>query len=43
MNPNSQVITAYVEPSLATVSISDQFQFQRLGYFAVDKDSTFLN
>ena len=41
MNPNSlQVITAYVEPSLATVSIGDQFQFQRLGYFAVDKDST---
>ena len=41
MNPNSlQVITAYVEPSLAMVSIGDQFQFQRLGYFAVDKDST---
>ena len=44
MNPNSlQVITAYVEPSLATVNVGDQFQFQRLGYFAVDKDSTSSN
>tara|TARA_R110000868_G_scaffold3037_5_gene20429 strand:+ start:565 stop:2688 length:2124 start_codon:yes stop_codon:yes gene_type:complete len=41
MNPNSlQVITAYVEPSLGTAKVGDQFQFQRLGYFAVDKDST---
>ncbi|WP_366185741.1 glutamine--tRNA ligase/YqeY domain fusion protein [Flavobacterium ovatum] len=41
MNANSlNVTTAYLEPSLATVKIGDQFQFQRLGYFAVDKDST---
>jgi glutaminyl-tRNA synthetase len=41
MNLIRQVITtAYVEPSLATVSISDQFQFQVWGIFAVDKDST---
>ena len=41
MNPNSlQVITAYVEPSLGTAEVGDQFQFQRLGYFAVDKDSS---
>ncbi|MBX9888491.1 MAG: glutamine--tRNA ligase/YqeY domain fusion protein [Flavobacteriaceae bacterium] len=41
MNPNSlQVITAYVEPSLRTAKVGDQFQFQRLGYFAVDKDSS---
>jgi glutaminyl-tRNA synthetase len=29
-----------VEPSLLNASIGDQFQFQRLGYFAVDKDTT---
>ena len=41
INPNSlQVITAFVEPSLAKANVGDQFQFQRLGYFAVDKDST---
>jgi glutaminyl-tRNA synthetase len=40
MNPNSlQTITAYVEPSLLNAKIGDQFQFQRLGYFAVDKDT----
>lgn len=41
INPNSlQIITAYVEPSLLNANIGDQFQFQRLGYFAVDKDTT---
>ena len=41
MNPSSlQITTAYLEPSLATVQPGDKFQFQRLGYFAVDKDST---
>ncbi|QZK89039.1 glutamine--tRNA ligase/YqeY domain fusion protein [Flavobacterium sp. CHNK8] len=41
MNPNSlQVVKGYVEPSLATVKSGDKFQFQRLGYFNVDKDST---
>ncbi|MBB1194939.1 glutamine--tRNA ligase [Flavobacterium sp. SOK18b] len=41
MNPNSlQVVKGYVEPSLATVKAGDKFQFQRLGYFNVDKDST---
>jgi glutaminyl-tRNA synthetase len=41
LNVNSlNVNTAFVEPSLASAQISDQFQFQRLGYFAVDKDST---
>lgn len=44
LNPNSlQVISAYAEPSLANVNIGDQFQFQRLGYFAVDKDTTNAN
>lgn len=41
LNPNSlETITAYVEPSLQTAHIGDRFQFQRLGYFNVDDDST---
>lgn len=41
INPNSlEVITGYVEPSLQTAKELDHFQFQRLGYFCVDRDST---
>lgn len=41
INPNSlEVITGYVEPSLQTSKNLDHFQFQRLGYFCVDKDSS---
>ncbi|MAP55677.1 glutamine--tRNA ligase/YqeY domain fusion protein [Altibacter sp.] len=41
INPDSlQVITAYVEPSLKDAQPEDSFQFQRLGYFVVDRDST---
>lgn len=41
MNINSlQTVKGYVEPSLANVNPGDKFQFQRLGYFNVDKDST---
>jgi len=41
INPNSlKVITGYVEPSLQTSKELDHFQFQRLGYFCVDRDST---
>ncbi|MHC9089216.1 glutamine--tRNA ligase/YqeY domain fusion protein [Tenacibaculum sp. IMCC1] len=41
LNPNSlEKITAYVEPSIQTAKIGDRFQFQRLGYFNVDDDST---
>ncbi len=41
LNPNSlEIITAFVEPSLQTATIGETFQFQRLGYFTVDKDST---
>jgi len=41
INPNSlKVITGFVEPSLQSAKNLDQFQFQRLGYFCVDKDST---
>ncbi|MEP5338860.1 MAG: glutamine--tRNA ligase/YqeY domain fusion protein [Algibacter sp.] len=40
INPNSlKVIEAFVEPSLSNVKAGEQFQFQRLGYFNVDKDS----
>ncbi len=42
INPNSlEVISeAFVEPSLATAQKEDNFQFQRLGYFNIDEDST---
>jgi glutaminyl-tRNA synthetase len=41
INPNSlKVITGFVEPSLQTAKELDHFQFQRLGYFCVDRDST---
>jgi glutaminyl-tRNA synthetase len=34
-----KVITGYVEPSLKSAAIQDKFQFQRIGYFCVDKES----
>jgi glutaminyl-tRNA synthetase len=41
INPNSlEEITAYVEPSLASAKVGDKFQFQRIGYFVVDQDSS---
>lgn len=41
VNPDSlTVITAYAEPSLSNAKPGDFFQFQRLGYFIVDPDST---
>ena len=42
MNPNSLEIRneCYVEEYLADVKPLDHFQFQRIGYFTVDKDST---
>jgi glutaminyl-tRNA synthetase len=33
-------VKGFVEPSLADVNANDKFQFQRLGYFNVDKDTT---
>lgn len=35
-----QVISGYVEPSVSAAHPGTRFQFQRLGYFCVDKDST---
>jgi glutaminyl-tRNA synthetase len=42
INPDSLKIitTAYVEPFLQKATVGDKFQFQRLGYFALDKDAT---
>ena len=41
INPDSlQIIEAFVEPSLKEAKAGDQFQFQRLGYFNVDNDTT---
>ncbi|WP_422861835.1 glutamine--tRNA ligase/YqeY domain fusion protein [Flagellimonas sp. W118] len=41
VNPDSLTkVTGYLEPSLKDVEIGDLFQFQRLGYFNVDSDST---
>ena len=41
LNPDSlKVITGYVEPSLKDAQPLNHFQFQRLGYFNMDPDST---
>ena len=41
LNPNSlRVITAKAEPGLAALKPGEKYQFQRTGYFCVDKDST---
>ncbi len=40
LNPESlKIITGKLEPSLAGVVPNEKFQFQRIGYFCVDKDS----
>ena len=44
VNPDSlKVRKAHVEPHVKTTSIGEQFQFQRIGYFNVDKDSSATN
>ncbi|MDX1461462.1 MAG: glutamine--tRNA ligase/YqeY domain fusion protein [Marinirhabdus sp.] len=44
VNPDSlQTITGYAEPSLKSLKTEDTVQFQRLGYFTVDRDSTSSN
>lgn len=41
INPNSlEVITGYVEPSLKDAKAGERFQFQRIGYFCVDRETT---
>jgi glutaminyl-tRNA synthetase len=45
LNPDSlKVLTnCKIEPSLANAAVSERFQFQRLGYFCLDPDSTVSN
>jgi glutaminyl-tRNA synthetase len=42
LNPNSlEILTgAKLEPSLAAAKLEDRFQFERVGYFCLDPDST---
>ncbi|WP_338357141.1 glutamine--tRNA ligase/YqeY domain fusion protein [Yeosuana marina] len=41
LNPESlKLVEAFVEPSLQEARVGDRFQFQRLGYFNVDDDSS---
>jgi len=42
LNPDSLKIIekCYIEPSVRDAKVLDCFQFQRIGYFCVDKDST---
>jgi glutaminyl-tRNA synthetase len=41
VNPDSlEVITAFAEPSTKELAIGTSVQFQRVGYFCVDRDST---
>ncbi|WP_405200135.1 glutamine--tRNA ligase/YqeY domain fusion protein [Christiangramia sp. LLG6405-1] len=41
VNPESlKVVTGYLEPGLKDAKPEDKVQFQRIGYFCVDKDST---
>jgi glutaminyl-tRNA synthetase len=42
LNPNSLEIIpdARLEPSLANARLEDRFQFERVGYFCLDPDST---
>ena len=44
LNPNSKKMTkAFAEPSLKSSKSGDRFQFQRKGYFVVDKDTSHNN
>lgn len=41
LNPDSlKTLSCYVEPSLSETKPGDRYQFERLGYFCVDNDST---
>lgn len=42
LNPQSKVVMpcAYAVPTLRNATVGDSFQFERLGYFTVDKDSS---
>ncbi len=41
LNPNSlEVVPCYMEPSVIGAQVGAFYQFERLGYFCVDRDST---
>lgn len=41
LNPESlSIITGYAEPSLKDAKVGENYQFQRLGYFVIDPDSS---
>lgn len=41
LNPNSlQIITAYIEPEFINTNPLSNYQFERIGYFCIDNDST---
>ncbi len=41
LNPDSlKIITGYLEPSAIHAKIFDKFQFERIGYFSLDPDSS---
>lgn len=41
LNPDSlKLVTGYVEPSVKSAAVGTRYQFERVGYFCVDKDST---
>jgi glutaminyl-tRNA synthetase len=41
INPHSlEIVTAKCEPALADARPEERYQFERLGYFALDRDST---
>jgi glutaminyl-tRNA synthetase len=41
INPHSlRIVTAYCDPRLRDASVEERFQFQRVGYFCKDQDST---
>jgi glutaminyl-tRNA synthetase len=41
LNPNSLTVinTCRVEPSLVNAGLEDKYQFERLGYFCLDKEA----
>jgi len=44
VNPESlKVRKAFIEPHITNATVGQQFQFQRIGYFILDKDSTETN
>jgi glutaminyl-tRNA synthetase len=44
LNPDSlKVVTAMIEPSVKNAQVLEKYQFERTGYFSVDKDSTAQN